>query len=686
MVENVLKNRYEIIAELGKGGMSTVYLAKDLKLESYWAVKKVKFDSSVDIEAFKMEVELLSTLNHSDIPRIVDRMEIDNYYYVIMDFIDGVSLKKKVQTEGPQTEKTIVEWAKMLCDILIYLHTVKANPIVYRDMKPDNIMLTQNGRVKLIDFGIAKECRRNEPQMGIGTPGYASPEQYGSSNLLDERSDIYSLGATLYYLATGETPKKPPNGVKSVRQANSSMSEGLDYIIRKCTQDNPDDRYNNCYELKDDLNNIEKMTGAYHRQMRNRLIGFSACIVAFIISVVIGVVGYNGMEGIRKENYLYYYNEAQKANGKGNDDLAAEYYEKAISYDGSHVDTYIEYWNTLLPKSDDESYESKLKAAINMFRNSYIDKRESKMYENEQLMYIISKKCLELTDAGYISYASKYLKTLSDKKFGAEEVLSYKIIADNLSKGYGEIEFDKLYFALLDLENYTDGNVMTTDEKLNNYYNLMKAYSQYPSRIKGESEDETYAYDKIASIGEKAREVIKNSTTEEIKFNGIIKMNELVASFLCDEARVIPKNDKDRKKKIYEKALQWFDYLDDYEVELDSELQLKRAGAYMGIYENADEKNSKTAIDNLGKAIAKYENIVKNDDTNFIAKVYFTEALLKMERTKIQDERDYKKVMSNYKSLESQYKSMAVKSELSDAEKTLYSSLKNEMKQEGLIE
>ena len=176
-IGTVLRDRYELITELGKGGMSTVYLAKDRNLDSYWAVKQVKNSSSVDIDAFKKEVELLSSLSHSDIPRIVDRIEVNDDFFVVMDFVDGTSLGKKVLTEGPLPEDHVVEWEKMLCDVLDYLHHAKANPIIYRDMKPDNVMLTQSGRIKLIDFGIARECRHGEKQTGasIGTRGYAAP-------------------------------------------------------------------------------------------------------------------------------------------------------------------------------------------------------------------------------------------------------------------------------------------------------------------------------------------------------------------------------------------------------------------------------------------------------------------------------------------------------------------------------
>lgn len=679
---SVLKGRYEIIAELGKGGMSTVYLAKDLKLESYWAVKRVSNDSSIDIEAFKMEVELLSSLNHSDIPRIVDRIEADGFYYVIMDFIDGISLKRKVQTEGPQKEGDIVEWAKMLCDILIYLHTAKSNPIIYRDMKPDNVMLTQNGRVKLIDFGIAKECARNMKQVGIGTKGYAAPEQYaGASNILDERTDIYSLGATMFYLATGERPAHPPNGVRPAGTANKYISEGLEYIIHKCTRDNPDERYNNCHELKNDLDNIEKMTGRYRRRMANKLASFGICMAMCIVSAIVAAVGYNGMEKMKKDNYLYYYNMAVSSAGKGDFEAASQQYLKALSYDGSDVDTYIEYFNSIIPADNDERYESKLESAVNIMRNSYIDNTKSEMYRNEKLMYAVAKKCLELTDAGYISYAAEYINILSQNGYKADDLLSYRIIAENMSANLEEIDFKELYDALAELENITDNKTMSADGRLNNYYNLIKTYSQYPLYLSEQNGGKSYSYEKIAEIGSKARNLIdENMLSEDIEFKGIVKLHEMVASGLCSKATYM---DKDSEKyNAYKDALIWFGYLSDYNAEPDSRLQLKKANAYMGLYEYADGESTDKDVENIENAISEYKKITMKDESDFVARVYLTEAMLKMESAVTDRQKDYSQVMQNYGIVEEMYR--VSKDKLSNAEITRYSALKQEIINAGL--
>lgn len=683
----VLKDRYEIVAEIGSGGMSNVYLAKDLKLDSYWAVKRMKNDYSDDIQAYKKEVELLSSLNHSDIPRIVDAIETNEYYYVIMDFIDGISLKKKTEVQGVQSEKDIVEWSKMLCDILIYLHTVKKDPIVYQDMKPDNVMLTNSGRVKLIDFGIAKVCKRGEKQIGIGTPGYAAPEQYGGgSNILDERTDIYSLGATMFYLATGHKPNKPPAGVPLLGDVNPLYSEGLEQIIYKCTQDDPNARYNSCEEVKADLENIDKITYRYRKKMKSKLLKFASSIVLAVVFFVVAIVGYNGIKDEQRNNYLYYYDLANTYSKTGDYEMAADNYKKAIESDPSYIDTYVEYFDVLMPQENDERYDEKIIAAIRIFKNSYIDNSKSDMHMNYDLMYMVAKKCLELSDLTYYSYAAEYLDILYENGYEADDLLSYKIIADNLSKNSSNINFKELYNSLIELEEITDKRIMNVDERLGNYYNLVKAYLQYPVYISeqsksSETDDEylMYAYDKVLEIGDKVREILESDiTSEDINFNGVIKLNELVVLSLCNQISYT--NDSEKKYEIYSDAKRWFGYLDEYNFNLSDSLKMKKANVFVGIYENGNNVSNQYLLD----AIDVYESIVDNDDTNFLAKIYLTEALLKYEKSKDIEDRDYSKVLAYYEQVVEIQKERA--DELQNNEIAKFSALKQEMKNMGLEE
>ena len=154
-----------------------------------------------------------------------------------------MSLDKELEEHTKFSEEMVVEWAKTLCDVYIYLHEHKPNPIIYRDMKPSNLMKTPEGTVKLIDFGIAREYKvdAKSDTLLLGTKGYAAPEQEGLAQT-DERSDIYSLGVTLYHLLTGISPREAL-GFKPLRQIDPQFSEGLEIIIRKCVMPDPKDRY-----------------------------------------------------------------------------------------------------------------------------------------------------------------------------------------------------------------------------------------------------------------------------------------------------------------------------------------------------------------------------------------------------------------------------------------------------------
>ena len=152
---------------------------------------------------------------------------------------------------GAQSEEVVIDWAKQICDTLGYLHSQKP-PIIYRDMKPANIMLKPEGNLKIIDFGISREYKEQNlaDTTILGTKGYAPPEQFGSRQT-DPRSDIYALGMTMHHLVTGVDPKK--NDYVPIRQWNPELSDGLEIIIDKCVQMDPNDRYQNCNELMYDL-------------------------------------------------------------------------------------------------------------------------------------------------------------------------------------------------------------------------------------------------------------------------------------------------------------------------------------------------------------------------------------------------------------------------------------------------
>ena len=229
----VLQNRYEIQRLLGGGGMGMVYLAHDQRLANRACAVKEMVDHFIDqqqrIEAneyFAREADTLAQLKHSAIPAITDRFDDQNRHYLVMEYVEGRNLEEELAARGaPLPEGLIIDVARQLCDVLAYLHGATP-PVVYRDMKPSNVMLTPRGRAVLVDFGIARLFKSARKGTMIGTLGFAPPEQY--QGVVDPRSDIYSLGATLHYVLTGRDPEKfPPFSFPPVRDLRPEVSTNL---------------------------------------------------------------------------------------------------------------------------------------------------------------------------------------------------------------------------------------------------------------------------------------------------------------------------------------------------------------------------------------------------------------------------------------------------------------------------
>jgi serine/threonine protein kinase len=229
----VLQGRYKISRLLGGGGMGMVYLATDQRLANRPCAIKEMVDHFIDqaqrIEAneyFAREADTLAQLKHQAIPAITDRFELANRHYLVMEYVEGRNLEEELAVRGePLPEGLVIDIARQLCDVLAYLHGLSP-PIIYRDMKPSNVMLNSNGRVVLVDFGIARLFKAARKGTMIGTLGFAPPEQY--QGLVDPRSDIYSLGATLHYVLTGRDPEKfPPFSFPPVRDLRPGVSSNL---------------------------------------------------------------------------------------------------------------------------------------------------------------------------------------------------------------------------------------------------------------------------------------------------------------------------------------------------------------------------------------------------------------------------------------------------------------------------
>ncbi len=290
----VIDGKYEILKEIGRGGMSVVYLAMDQRLNKQWAVKEIQKrgkgkQDEVVVNSLLAEADLMKRLDHAALPRIVDIIDNGATIYVVMDYIEGESLDKILREYGPQPEERVLDWAKQLCDVLAYLHAQKP-PIIYRDMKPANVILKPEGNLKVIDFGTAREYKEEHTRdtTVLGTRGYASPEHYGLRQT-DARSDIFTLGMTLHHLLTGADPRRTGYRYAPIRQWNPKLSDGLESIIDKCTAMEPKERYQNCGELMYDLEHPNLVTRDFKRKQKRRLTLFLAAAALTLLTLVSGL-------------------------------------------------------------------------------------------------------------------------------------------------------------------------------------------------------------------------------------------------------------------------------------------------------------------------------------------------------------------------------------------------------------
>ncbi|MCS7282627.1 MAG: protein kinase [Anaerolineae bacterium] len=262
---DLLQSRYRIIRQIGGGGMGTVYLAEDLRLaERRCAVKEMSpallspQDQAWAVQAFQREAHLLAALSHPNLAAVTDFFQEGGNWYLVMEFVEGETLARRLQRSPghrlPLQEALAI--VRQLCDVLEYLHSQKP-PVIFRDLKPSNIMLTPEGRVKLIDFGIARFFKPGQRQdtVNLGTPGYAAPEQYGGLGQSDPRTDIYSLGVLLHQMVTGYDPASAavPFPLPPPRSLMPDLPADVERVILRATQIQPDARYPDIRALRADL-------------------------------------------------------------------------------------------------------------------------------------------------------------------------------------------------------------------------------------------------------------------------------------------------------------------------------------------------------------------------------------------------------------------------------------------------
>jgi len=257
----LLQNRYRVLTVLAFGGMSAVYKAQDLrfsKAKRICALKEMTSTASdpavrsMILRNFERETNILATLSHPGIVQVYDCFTEGNRSYLVLEYVRGKDLEAILdETRGFPSEASVISWAIQICDVLSYLHSRERGPIVFRDVKPSNIMLDGFGRIRLIDFGIAKMFQGSKKGTMIGTEGYSPPEQY--QGISDPRVDIYALGATIHHLLSKRDPRlEPPFSFhqRPIHQTNPRVSPELVEVVNKALAYDACDRYGSAEEMQ----------------------------------------------------------------------------------------------------------------------------------------------------------------------------------------------------------------------------------------------------------------------------------------------------------------------------------------------------------------------------------------------------------------------------------------------------
>ena len=335
-IGSVIAGKYKILNVIGRGGMSIVYLAMNEKVNKPWAVKEVIKNDDFDYKLELQEIETMKKLKHPHLPSIVDVIEKDESLLIVMDYIEGQSLETIFEEFGAQPQEVVLDWGKQLCDVLDYLHT--RNPaVIYRDIKPGNVILKPDGKLMLIDFGAAREYKpeKIKDTISLGTRGYAAPEQYLEEGQSDERTDIYCLGVMLFQFLTGETPQE----ILLEKERQREPLTGLEVIISKCIRLKKEERYQSAKELSYALEYYWEYDKVYRQEKKRQ---FTIFLIPAMITMLFlfAAILFAALEtSARNQTYEAYLRKAKNAGSKVEE---IQSYKNAINLEPFREDGYLQ--------------------------------------------------------------------------------------------------------------------------------------------------------------------------------------------------------------------------------------------------------------------------------------------------------------------------------------------------------
>lgn len=319
----IIDNTYQVIREIGSGGMGVVYLVYHIRLQKYVVLKKIKGAYS-DISFIRNEVDILKELHHPYLPQVYDFFEFESELYTVIDYIDGNDFDYYIKNDYVFSESQLIKWLNQLCDVLSYLHS---RGVLHTDIKPGNVIVTKNGDICLIDFGISLN---NTTDIKGLSKEYSSPEQVHNAECInsghkeycvdiDARTDIFSLGATYFHLMTGVLPDYHSGYPISLSQYGTPYSESLIKIIDKSTANDQNDRFQSVDQMKKAIDNIKKYDSRYKRYVLTQIA--SSVICCFLI-VLGSILLYKGRVNKVSSDYLVDYNQFLDCVNKGDYDTA----------------------------------------------------------------------------------------------------------------------------------------------------------------------------------------------------------------------------------------------------------------------------------------------------------------------------------------------------------------------------
>ena len=455
-IGSLVDGKYRVLSEIGHGGMSVVYMAINEKANKTWAIKEVRKDGIKDFEIVKqgliIETELLKKLNHPNLPSIIDVIEDEETLLIVMDYIEGNPLSKALEEYGAQPQDYVIEWAKQLCDVLGYLHS-RTPAIIYRDLKPANIMLKPDGNLMLIDFGTAREFKEKNlaDTTCLGTIGYAAPEQFGGKGQTDARTDIFCLGATMHHLVTGINPCEQTSFVKTpITQINPSLSDGLENIIIKCLQDNKEDRYQSCVELMYALDHYKEDEVLFKKKQKRRLYGFAASVFMTMIFGVSTAFGYVSAANKLDENYAIKVSAA--ADVQLVDDDRANLFMEAIKINTADTTAYLSMLELFLSSREETGGLSKKESSIITQLKAGVDVKSNSGYSNtiypldslkSRNLQGYERVCYEIGLAYWYDYEVEAERYKTAVEWFKEAVNSYPIAKTYVEVGGCHQDIDK---------------------------------------------------------------------------------------------------------------------------------------------------------------------------------------------------------------------------------------------------